>query len=130
MELSKVQDSMMNYFVNNRIFGLLLPFSSVFVILYGAYSVVSPIGSISFISKISAIFYVLYILGCILTFAKNDMKVLIIGFGLKAAGEFISLITYEYRYNLLNCIIYIVFHLYLAYCCMVWFNKTGGENTK
>ncbi len=133
MELNKVQSAMLNYFGTNKWFGLLLPFASVMVLLHGGYSVLIEISFINFImrfvSNISAVLYVLYVLGCILAFAKNDMKTLVIGFGLEAVGEILNLITYGYKYNLLNCIVYIIFYICLTYFSMVRFNKSGGETS-
>lgn len=136
MELNKVQSAMLNYFASNNLLGLFLPFSSVFIFLYGGYSIlirisfISPI--ISFVSSISAFLHIMFILGCILAFAKNEMKTLVIGFGLIAVGEalgMITMLTNGYRFNLLNNIIYIIFYICLAYFCMVRFNKSGGETS-
>lgn len=133
MSLENLQNTMLNYLCENKLFNKLIPLSGLATVIYGIYSVLYNINFLHTIVglflPISGIIYLISILGLIISFAKNDMLpimtlFLLLGISklITVAGTIINGYT-VFRLSV-QAIIYVLIYFYFAYVAMVRYNHT------
>ena len=130
MELTTVQKTLLEYLKGNHFFSMLLPFSAVITLVYCIYNVLSNITFLTFVSKfyaISGILFIAYAIGLIISFAKNDMLIIMIAFALMALSNVLEFFVFGNIVPRISSIIDVIIYGALAYMAMLRYNKTGGK---
>lgn len=137
MGLENLQNTMLNYLSENKLFKYIMPFSALSTVIYGIYSVLININFLHTIVglflPISGIIYLISILGLIISFAKNDMLPIMALFLLLGISNLITVAGtiingYAVFRLTVQTIIYILIYFYFAYTAMVRYNHTKNNN--
>lgn len=142
MGLDNLQNVMLKYLCENKLFNKLIPYSGMATIIYGLYCLLYNlpfIYSIPILYKIRnfvwifvGIIYVISIFGLIISFAKNDMVPIMILFASLSVSDILTAISslmseYLGISHTIQDLIYVVIYAYFAYMAMVRYNQTGGK---
>lgn len=124
MNFDNTQKELLNYLSNHKLFRIFLPLSTILLIAGQAILIIGLFGIN--LGIISTILTVLVYVGIVLSLAKGNYKILLIGLSLRIIYyviQFIKGIMDPYTNVELSSIVYLIVWLYFTYCAYLKINK-------
>ena len=103
MKLSDVQRTLNEYFKGSSILIIPMRIAPILTLIYPIYILLTRISFLHIITGIigwfSILLYFAYFIGLILSFAKNDFKIITAAFALKTLVEVVDMVVFSFNIN-------------------------------
>lgn len=119
MKLSDVQRTLNEYFKGSSILIIPMRIAPILTLIYPIYILLTRISFLHIITGIigwfSILLYFAYFIGLILSFAKNDFKIITAAFALKTLVEVVDMVVFSFNINAILSILIYGFITFLAF---------------
>lgn len=124
MSFGDFRPVLLAFVCENKYLNKLLPFYKIVAIIYAAWRILYAFG-FSFGIGIGTILELLCMFSCIIAVARDDMRILMVVFGITALSYLLLFFTQNFTYGINYCNAPLLAYLALTYLAMVRFNKSN-----